>query len=72
MLHQGPNKLLKKFIPCFKKVWKSTKSRLDDDEINGIFTDVILLVLKYHAIYYDDLGFTTTKRPININMGIKI
>lgn len=56
-MHQGNNEILEKYIPRFKKVWKSIRSKLDESEIYGIFKDSILPIINLHAQSNKNIGF---------------
>lgn len=58
-LHQGSIETIKKNILCFKKIWQTTRVKLDEYKIYGIFRESIIYVLQLHAPSAKDVGFST-------------
>lgn len=56
-MRQGGNETLDKYIPLFKKVWQSIRSKLDDNEICAIFRDSIVPLLNLHSPSNKNVSF---------------
>lgn len=46
-----------KYISWFKKVWYSTRSKLNEVYLYGIIVDYILPIIKKYVMYYTNMGF---------------